>query len=175
MCGKHTYGMELIQIIGHRKHRKLHIGSFCSLANFCVFLGEGHHTEWVSTFPFGAFHWSNRGADMVTNRGDVVIGNDVWIGSGATIMSGVTIGDGAIVAANSHVCSHIPPYSMFGGNPARLIKMRFPEEIVQRLLQLKWWDLPDDAINRLVHLLCSPTVDELINALEKERQQTGGN
>ena len=112
---------------------------------------------------------------MVTDSGDVIIGNDVWIGSGATIMSGVTIGDGAVVAANSHVCSRVPPYSVFGGNPARLIKMRFSEEIVQRLLQLKWWDLPDDAINRLVHLLCSPNVDELINALEKERQQTGGN
>ena len=120
-CGRHTYGKEHIAILGQQSHRQLQVGSFCSLANFTVFLGEGHHTEWVSTCPFGAFHWANQGSDMVTDKGGVVIGNDVWIASGATLMSGITIGDGAVIAANSHVCKDVPPYGMVGGNPARVI------------------------------------------------------
>ena len=172
--GRHTYGMQHITFLGHEHHKQLQVGSFCSLANFTVFLGEGHHTEWVSTFPFGAFQWANQGSNMATHKGGVVIGNDVWIASGATLMSGVTIGDGAVVAANSHVCKDVPPYAMVGGNPARVIKMRFPEPVVERLLHLKWWDLPDEAINRLAHLLCSPNVEGLLDALAAERQLVDG-
>ena len=69
-----------------------------------------------------------------------VIGNDVWIGSGAMVMNGVTIGDGAVVAAGSVVTKDVEPYSIVGGNPAKLIRKRFPDDIIERLLRLKWWD-----------------------------------
>ena len=170
--GRHTYGMSHVTITGNQKHRQLLVGSFCSLANCQVFLGEGHHTEWVSTFPFGAFPSfpSVLGQDMVAEKGNVVIGNDVWIGSGATIMSGVKVGDGAVVAANSHVCRDVPPFAIVGGNPARCIRMRFSDDVIRRMLDLKWWDFPDEAVNRLAHLLCSPNIEEFLQAAEKEKR-----
>ena len=171
IAGKHTYGMSGVTITGNQNYRQLIVGSYCSIAPCKVFLGEGHHTEWVSTFPFGAFQpWTSvLGQDMVAQKGNVVIQNDVWIGQGATLMSGVTVGHGAVVAANSHVVRDVPPYAVVGGNPAMLIKMRFCEEHVQRLLALQWWDFPDEVVNRLAPLLVSSNVAEFLDAAEKEK------
>lgn len=80
-----------------------------------------------------------------------------------TILSGVTIGDGAIIAANSHVFKNIPPYSIAGGNPCKHIKYRFKEEIIEKLLELKWWDLPDNEIQKLIPILCSSDENLLLN------------
>jgi hypothetical protein len=93
----------------------------------------------------------------------VCIGNDVWIGENVTIMSGVKIGDGAVLAANSHVVKDVLPYSIVGGNPATLIRMRFEDSIIEQLINLKWWDLEDAVINELSTILCSNNVKELIN------------
>jgi virginiamycin A acetyltransferase len=71
-------------------------------------------------------------------KGNVIIGNDVWIGSNVTIMSGVTIGDGAVIANNSHVVKNVEPYTLVGGNPAKLIKYRFSKEQIEKLLKIKW-------------------------------------
>ena len=76
-------------------------------------------------------------------------------------MSGVTIGDGAVIANNSHVVKNVEPYSLVGGNPAKFIKYRFSEDIIKKMLLLKWWDLPDEKINELSPLLCSNKFDEL--------------
>jgi acetyltransferase-like isoleucine patch superfamily enzyme len=84
---------------------------------------------------------------------DVRIGNDVWIGYGATIMSGVTIGDGAVIAANSHVVKHVKPYEIVGGNPAKHIKFRFDIETIGLLLAIKWWNLPESEVNKLIPIL----------------------
>jgi virginiamycin A acetyltransferase len=73
-------------------------------------------------------------------KGDVVIGNDVWIGHGATIMSGVTIGDGAVIAAKAVISKNVGAYEIWGGNPAKLIKTRFSEDVISDLLERKWWD-----------------------------------
>jgi virginiamycin A acetyltransferase len=90
----------------------------------------------------------NRQFDERT-KGDVRIGNDVWVGRAATIFSGVTIGDGAVIGAHSLVTTDAPPYAVFGGNPAKLIKKRFPEETISALLSIAWWDWPEakNAVN----------------------------
>jgi hypothetical protein len=80
-------------------------------------------------------------------------------------MSGVTIGDGAIVANNSHVIKNIEPYSIVGGNPAKLIKYRFSSDVIEQLLQLKWWELPDHVIDEISPYLCNDNFQEYLPQL----------
>lgn len=125
------------------------IGRFCSIGNH-VNIGPGNHpTNWLSTSPFqyNAAYFDHpeirafgvTGLSFGGHISPVEIGNDVWIGSGVTILSGVKIGDGAIVAAGAVVTTNIPPYAIYGGVPAKLIKFRFSEDIISKLLQLEWW------------------------------------
>lgn len=133
---------------------KLVIGKFCALGRSVRFImnGANHKISGFSTYPFYIF---GNGWESVTPppgdlpfKGDTVIGNDVWIGYEALIMPGVQIGDGAIVAAHSVVVSNVPAYSVVGGNPAKVIKQRFPDEVVSDLLAINWWDWPVEKITR---------------------------
>jgi len=156
-----SYGIENLKVREWGEGSSLHIGAFCSIADRVqIFLGGNHRTDWLSTFPFGHLFLDDfdckKPQGQPVSRGDVIIGNDVWIGSGATIMSGVTIGDGAVIAANSTVVKDVPPYYIVGGNPATLIKARFSPAIVELLLKLQWWDLPNDQIRELIPVLCAP-------------------
>jgi acetyltransferase-like isoleucine patch superfamily enzyme len=103
------------------------------------------------------------------SKGDVIIGNDVWIGSGVTIMSGVTIGDGSVIASNSTVAKNVESYSIVGGNPSNIIRYRFPPDQIQKLLEIKWWNWPEQKINENMHLLCSENIQSFIdyNSLTK--------
>lgn len=171
--GRFTYGFNNISIHQWGEGSALKIGSFCSIAtNINVFLGGNHRTDWITTFPFGHIFQDEIGRDIPPilghpqTKGDVIIGNDVWIGSGVTIMSGVSIGDGAVLAANAHIVKDVLPYEIVGGNPAKTLKMRFDDEIVQLLLTLKWWDLPVEKIRDIVPLLCSqPSKEVLLDLL----------
>ena len=91
------------------------------------------------------------------------IGNDVWIGARSLVMDGVTIGDGAIVAAGSVVAKDVPPFAIVGGAPAKLIRYRFPQEMIDRLEDIKWWNLPDEKITEKVDLfhVANPTIDDV--------------
>jgi chloramphenicol O-acetyltransferase type B len=130
---------------------QLIFGKYCSIASGCTFfLGGNHIYERTSTW----LHDNIKEKGIVSN-GNITIGNDVWIGFGVTIMSGVTIGDGAVIAANTNVVKDIEPYSIIGGNPAKLIKKRFSDEDIEFLLKLKWWDLPDNKIEENKELLFS--------------------
>lgn len=166
--GRHTYGLELLEVRRWSEDDgELRIGAFCSIADRCiVLLGGNHRTDWVTTYPFPAFpsEWPTAAgiSGHPASKGDVTIGNDVWLGSGATIFSGVTIGDGAVVAANATVTRDVPPYTIVAGNPARVVRPRFPPERVEALLRLRWWEWDDATIAARVQLLCSDRVDELI-------------
>ena len=81
-----------------------------------------------------------------------VIGNDVWVGMNVIIMRGVTIGDGAVIAAGSVVTADVEPYSIAGGIPAKHIRYRFSKEIIESLLEIRWWDWPEEKIRKNVHL-----------------------
>jgi virginiamycin A acetyltransferase len=133
---------------------KLVIGRFCALARGVKFVmnGANHKTSGFSTFPFYVF---GNGWEVVAPepgdlpyKGDTVIGNDVWVGYDALVMPGVKVGDGAIVAARSVVTKDVPPYSVVGGNPARVVKPRFPDAVVAGLLAIRWWDWPVERITK---------------------------
>ena len=165
---RYTYGLKNIRVRDWKQGTDVKIGSFCSIAdNIQIFIGGDHRTDWVTTYPFGHIHndifpWHGEGHP--TTKGNVVIGHDVWIGANATILSGVTIGDGAVVSANSVVVKDVLAYGIVGGNPAKLLKMRFTEDQIERLLNNPWWDLPENRINELIPLLCSNDIEALIAA-----------
>lgn len=145
---------------------KLVIGKFCMIASGVTFImnGANHLTDAISTFPFAIFGhgWEKAMEDRsYPTRGDTVIGNDVWIGYNATIMAGVTIGDGAIIATNSNVTRDVAPYSVVGGNPARVIRKRFSDKEIETLLDVKWWNWPPEKITRNLRALTSNNIQKL--------------
>jgi virginiamycin A acetyltransferase len=135
---------------------RLVIGKFCALARGVKFImnGANHKLDGFSTYPFQIFGngWEKvmPQPGALPYKGDTVIGNDVWMGYEATIMPGVQVGDGAIIAAKSVVVSHVPPYTVVGGNPARSIRQRFDDEVIQSLLAIAWWDW---SIEKMTHNL----------------------
>lgn len=173
IVGRHTYGADKISI-HHAPDRQLIIGSFCSIAeNVTVMLGSNHRVDHITTFPFGHIHtdiFPFNNPNHPTSRGDIVIGNDVWVARGVTIMSGVTIGSGAVIASNSHVVSSVPDYSIYGGNPARLIRYRFSPSEIKDLLEIRWWEFDDCTIRGLLDCLCSCDIQEFISKGFKIRQ-----
>lgn len=161
-CVQHHY-----DFIGDR----LIIGKFCAIATGATFMmnGANHAMSGFSTYPFNIFGrgWE-RGFDIETIRaglkGDTVIGSDVWIGQEATILPGVRIGDGAIVAAKAVVGREVPPYAIVAGNPARVVRLRFPDPIVADLLALRWWDWSVDKITRNLDAIRGSDLPALKNA-----------
>ena len=168
--GRYTTGVSNIFIAHHPGCPSLEIGSFCSIAgDVKIFVGAYHRSDWCTTFAFGHTHNKIFGdikpVGYPYSKGGVKIGNDVWIGNSATIMSGVTIGDGAIIAANAHVIKDVQPYSIVGGNPAMLIKYRFSSEIIELLLQMKWWDYDDIKIKTIRHILTAQPNYEILKKI----------
>jgi acetyltransferase-like isoleucine patch superfamily enzyme len=165
--GEGTYGAAHIIKHSWNLDTKIHIGKYCSIAdNMHIFLGGNHNMNSVTTFPFSvdSSHdnlFGTNGAQPISN-GDIEIGNDVWIGHHVSIMSGVKIGNGSVIAAFSHVVKDVLPYEVIGGNPARHIKFRFSNDVIIQLLEIAWWDWPQDKILKNIALLLSnPSVDTL--------------
>ncbi|MBQ8538908.1 MAG: CatB-related O-acetyltransferase [Ruminococcus sp.] len=120
--------------------------------------GANHQMNAVSTFPFYTLEGWDMDAPKLSDlslKGDTVIGNDVWICQNATILPGVHIGDGAIIGANSVVTKDVEPYTIVAGNPAKVIKKRFDDELVSIMEKLRWWDKSIEEINSLIPLLTS--------------------
>lgn len=146
---------------------KLIIGKFCMIASGVTFImnGANHLTNAVSTYPFAIFggDWAKamEGKQYPT-KGDTIIGNDVWIGYNATIMAGVQVGDGAIIASNATVIKDVPSYAIVGGNPATVIKKRFPDEQIAALLKLQWWNWPIEKITTHVQKLTGNDIAALL-------------
>lgn len=145
---------------------KLIIGKFCAIAKGVEFImnGANHRMNSVTTYPFnlmgGGWEKSTPTKEQLPFKGDTVVGNDVWIGQNVTVLPGVHIGDGAIIAANSVVTKDIPAYHIAGGNPCRIIRKRFDEEIIDCLLELRWWDWPAETIFANLEALCSPDLEQ---------------
>lgn len=147
---------------------KLIIGKFCSIACGAKFLfnSANHTLSSLSTYPFPIFfeEWGLDVKDIAKawdNKGDIVVGNDVWIGYEAVILAGVTIGDGAIIGARSVVAKDVPPYTIAGGVPAKTIRKRFNEEMIDTLLKLKWWDWPRERIGWNMAAIQSGDVEQI--------------
>ena len=145
---------------------KLIIGKFCQIAKGVEFVmnGANHQMNAVTTFPFYTLEGWNMDAPDISDmplRGDTVIGNDVWIGQNSTILPGVYIGDGAIIGANSVVGKNIRPYSVAVGNPVREIRRRFDDDLINLLLEFKWWDKTREEINELNPILTSKDLEKV--------------
>jgi len=163
--GRHSYGNPVIDTyLG--SEGKVIIGDFCSISKNVVFVTGGiHPPEWVSTFPFRIkFKMKNAFKDgMPATRGDIIVGSDVWIGTDVMILSGVNIGHGAIIAARSVVTKDIPAYSIAAGIPARVIRNRFTDDIIEKLLAIRWWEWNDARVKEAVDTLSSADIDEFVN------------
>ena len=126
------------------------IGAFTSIAGNVFIGGSGHPVEWVSTSP--VFHTKKNilGRSFSNNRFDTMlrtsIGNDVWIASNVLIKAGLTIGDGAVIGMGSVVTKDVPPYEIWAGNPAHLIRKRFPDEAIEQLQNSKWWEWSEEKL-----------------------------
>ena len=149
-------------------HDRLLIGKFCSIACGAkfIFTSANHSLKSLSTYPFPIFfeEWDldvTNITDAWDNKGNIIIGNDVWIGYEAVILSGVTIGDGAIIGTHAVVTKDVPPYTIVGGVPAKPIRKRFDDKTIARLLELKWWDWPEERIKANLEIIQSGRIDEL--------------
>jgi virginiamycin A acetyltransferase len=173
--GEYTYyddpddptAFETRNVLYHYGPEKLVIGRFCALAEGVRFLmnGANHRMDGPSTFPFPIMGppWAAH-FDLITGlpaRGDTVVGHDVWLGYQALVMAGVRIGNGAIVASGAVVVDDVPDYAIAGGNPARVIRHRYPQDDIARLTRIAWWDWPLDHVTRHVRTIMSGTVDDL--------------
>ncbi len=168
--GRGTYGDLRVRSWG--EGTTLTMGAFCSVASGVqILLGGEHRPDWVTTYPFSVL-WAKgkHPPGHPVSKGDVVIGNDVWIGAEAMILSGVTIGDGAVIGARSVVTKDVPPYAIVGGNPARVIRMRFDETTIARLQNLKWWTWDDAQIEKLLPLLLSDNVEAFLREAESAQK-----
>lgn len=173
--GEYTYYDDPDDALGFERNAVLYaygperliIGRYCAIASGVRFVmpGANHADLGPSTFPFGIFGppWDVT-MDLVMgapSRGDTVIGNDVWLGYQALVLPGVTIGHGAVVAAASVVASEVPPYAIVGGNPARVIRRRYEDDDVKRLLRAAWWDWPVELVTEHARTIMSGTPAEL--------------
>lgn len=145
--GNYSYGD--LNVVSFNTNSKLFIGNFCSIAqNVYFLLDAGHPMQNISTFPFKvSFSLEEYEA---TSKGNIVIDDDVWIGYGATILSGVHIGQGAVIAAGAVVTKDVPPYAIVGGVPAKVLKYRFPQEIIEKLMKVDYSKLDKDLIQNHV-------------------------
>ena len=176
IVGDYTYYDDFENVENFEKNVKYHfdfvgdkliIGKFCMIASDVKFImnGANHLTDSLSTYPFAIFGngWENAmEGKSYPQKGNIHIGNDVWIGYNATIMAGVHIGDGAIIAANSTITKDVEPYTIVGGNPAKKIRKRFSEDVITKILELKWWNWNMEKITKNIKNLTENKIDKLI-------------
>lgn len=176
IVGNYTYYDDENDVYNFEKNVKYHydfledkliIGNFCQIAQGVVFLMNGifHNVNHLTTFPFGIFD-ENIGkthpeAMIFPNKGDTVIGNDVWIGYGATIMPGISIGDGSIIGTGALVTKDVEAYTIVGGNPAKVIRKRFSDETIERLLKIQWWNWPIEKITQNIDAFLKSDIEQL--------------
>jgi virginiamycin A acetyltransferase len=166
--GKKTYG-PIKAIFSNNSFESLEIGHYCSIGSGTIFMmGSEHSYSCISTFPFKVKILGHK--FEADTKGPIIVNDDVWIGENALILSGVTIGKGAVIAAGSVVVKDIPSYAIAGGNPARIIKYRFPETVISYLKSVDFSKLDESKIKNnidiLYKVLNDENVIEIVNKLE---------
>jgi chloramphenicol O-acetyltransferase type B len=172
--GRGSYGEP--EILDWDDGTSLHIGNFCSIsADVKIFLGGDHRPDWVTMFPFPAF-WTDIPSDTACRRtkGNVIIEHDVWIGRSATILSGVTLGTGCVIGANAVVSKDIPPYAIAVGNPAKIVRKRFSDDVIARLLETRWWEWPDEMLRKAMPLLLSSDLEGFLEFASDQARRPSG-
>ncbi|WP_296599114.1 CatB-related O-acetyltransferase [Phenylobacterium sp.] len=166
VVGPHTYGSPLLRYWASPGGVVCRIGDYTSIAdNVQIFMGGYHRHDWVTSYPFPAFpEWgAPRNLGHAVGRGDLQIGNDVWLSSHCTLMAGVKVGDGAVVAAHAVVTKDVPPYAIVAGNPARIVRYRFGQELIDALLEIAWWNWPEQRVREYLPLMLSRGVQAFID------------
>lgn len=149
------------------KYEKLNIGSYCVFGDNIQFLiNRNHPYNNVSNFGL-KYNFLNEPGDILY-KGDINVGNDVWIGNNVIVMPGVTIGDGAVIGAGAVVTKNVPPYAIVGGNPAKVIKYRFTEKQIEKLLEIEWWNWPVWKVYDNIDLIENNNVDNFIEKFYKK-------
>jgi acetyltransferase-like isoleucine patch superfamily enzyme len=178
LTGRFSYTRTLLPAL-------INVGRYTSIADRLQVLGDRHPLEWASASPVFYAHHSGVMATLAADSGrpnqfypfektprPITIGNDVWIGQNVTLAQGITIGDGAVIAANALVVKDVAPYAIVGGNPAKIIRMRFSEAIIEQLLALRWWrysaqDIaacPVNQVERFCELLAGRVAEGTLSA-----------
>ena len=182
--GDYTYYDDAVDPAGFEKNNvlfnypefgdRLIIGKFCQIASGTKFImgPANHRISSVTTYPFNVFGgiWTENTPPhmkQLPRKGDIIIGNDVWLGRESVVMPGVKIGDGAIIAAYSVVAKDVPPYTIYGGNPAKFIKTRFDDELTALLLRFRWWNLAPERLAEILPLLCDPDLTKVKRTLQE--------
>ena len=159
-AGAHSYGDPLVL----HPFGKVTIGKYCSIAPAVEFnmIGD-HNIDWITSYPFlNIDYWEfDKPLQSYHRSTEIIVGNDVWLGYGCRILHGVTIGDGAVVGAYAVVARDVRPYAVVVGNPACEIKRRFSDEVVELLLEIKWWDWPEEKVKANLEVLSSNDIEAL--------------
>lgn len=152
---------------------KLTIGRYCQIGQGSTFFLNdcNHQMSGFSTYPFFVFgnhnescpSWSDYELDL-PNKGDTIIGNDVWLGNDASVMPGVHVGDGAIIAAKAVVTKNVKPYTIVAGNPAKVVRQRFSDDVIEKLLEIRWWDWDFDKVSRNIAAIVGGDIEALQKA-----------
>lgn len=174
IIGAHTY------IAANTDIENAEIGKFCSIADHCRIGMSGHSLQYISTSPIFTQtknalqeRWIEK--DVFIHKSEkerVVLGHDVWVGSHVLINGGVRVGNGACIAAGAVVVKDVPPYAIVGGVPAKVIRYRFPQEVIDKLENIQWWNLPIDILKQNIHLFQQKNISiEELEALTKKNNR----
>lgn len=164
--GKGTYGIHNLDIHSYKGSEvKVSIGKYCSIGpKVTIITGGIHPVNWISTYPFRIkLDLPGKYKDgMPSSNGEILIGNDVWIGTDVLILSGVKIGNGSVIASGSIVTKDVGHYCIVAGNPAKVVKLRFEIEHIEKLLLIEWWNWDDKKIMENIDILSSNRIDKFV-------------
>lgn len=161
--GKYSYGLVHVYAYTNQCDVWIRIGNYTSISEIKIIIGGHHHMD-ITTYPMKAT-FKKDPADGFSAKG-IIIGNDVWIGRDVIILDGVKIGNGAIIGAGAVVAKDVPDYAVVVGNPAKIIKYRFNQEEIKKLLDSKWWELDKEDIENIISLFYSKDVDKFVKEIE---------